>query len=203
MPRFLISAALVAVTIPLGCSSPDAGSFAGDAEELSNSSSAAPSSWPESAVVGELQSRIETARDKFIQMAEAVPEAQWDYRPMEGVRSFGEVFIHIAADNWAPAWAELPMSVEAPIETSMDALREYQAEARPKDETLAELESSFAYLLAALDASRGRMDQVVMFGGREWELGEMWIALTTHMHEHLGQSIAYARANEIVPPWSR
>jgi len=27
--------------------------------------------------------------------------------------------------------------------------------------------------------------------------------LVAHMNEHLGQSIAYARANEIVPPWSR
>ena len=31
----------------------------------------------------------------------------------------------------------------------------------------------------------------------------MWIGATTHLHEHLGQLIAYARSNGVVPPWSR
>jgi hypothetical protein len=25
----------------------------------------------------------------------------------------------------------------------------------------------------------------------------------THLHEHLGQLIAYARMNNVVPPWSK
>jgi hypothetical protein len=29
------------------------------------------------------------------------------------------------------------------------------------------------------------------------------LQLVAHMNEHLGQSIAYARMNGIVPPWSR
>jgi hypothetical protein len=29
------------------------------------------------------------------------------------------------------------------------------------------------------------------------------LQLVAHMNEHLGQSIAYARANDVVPPWSR
>ncbi len=33
--------------------------------------------------------------------------------------------------------------------------------------------------------------------------GDLWARLVTHMHEHLGQVIAYSRANEIVPPRSR
>jgi uncharacterized damage-inducible protein DinB len=27
--------------------------------------------------------------------------------------------------------------------------------------------------------------------------------IANHMHEHLGQSIAYARTNGVVPPWSK
>jgi hypothetical protein len=30
-----------------------------------------------------------------------------------------------------------------------------------------------------------------------------WVLAVTHLHEHLGQAIAYARINNIVPPWSR
>jgi hypothetical protein len=58
------------------------------------------------------------------------------------------------------------------------------------------------FLLAALDHTRDRLDERMMFGNREWGIDELWVALVTHMHEHLGQTIAYARANGIVPPWS-
>jgi hypothetical protein len=30
-----------------------------------------------------------------------------------------------------------------------------------------------------------------------------WISATTHLHEHLGQLIAYARPNKVTPPWSK
>jgi len=33
-------------------------------------------------------------------------------------------------------------------------------------------------------------------------VGDVWIRAVVHLHEHLGQSIAYARTNEVVPPWS-
>jgi drug/metabolite transporter (DMT)-like permease len=32
----------------------------------------------------------------------------------------------------------------------------------------------------------------------------LWLTLSaTHLHEHLGQQIAYARSNGVVPPWSQ
>ncbi len=34
-------------------------------------------------------------------------------------------------------------------------------------------------------------------------VGDQLILLQFHAHEHLGQLIAYARVNSIVPPWSR
>jgi uncharacterized damage-inducible protein DinB len=32
---------------------------------------------------------------------------------------------------------------------------------------------------------------------------QLLMLVATHAHEHLGQSIAYARTNHIVPPWSK
>lgn len=150
-----------------------------------------------------LRGRIETARDKFLQLAEAVPEARYDWRPMEGVRSFREVFIHVAADNWAPMWMGVPTPDELPVTRDMASLTAYQQQWLSKEQSLVELRRSFEFLLGAIDPTRGRLDERIMFGDREWGIGEMWVALVTHMHEHLGQTIAYARANEIVPPWSR
>ncbi len=152
-----------------------------------------------------LEGRIETARDKFIQLAEAVPEERYDWRPMDGVRSFREVFIHIASDNWAPVVMGVQTPEDMPVTTEMDSFRAYQDQRLTKAQTLVEVRRSFDFLLRALDETRGRgrLDERVMFGEREWGVDEMWVALVTHMHEHLGQTIAYARANEIVPPWSR
>lgn len=150
-----------------------------------------------------LEGRIETARDKFVQLAEAIPEERYDWRPMDDVRSFREVFIHIAADNWAPLVMGAQTPADIPVTSDMDTFRAYQDQRLTKEQTLVEVRRSFDFILQALDETRDQLDERVMFGEREWRIDAMWVALVTHMHEHLGQTIAYARANEIVPPWSR
>ena len=40
-----------------------------------------------------------------------------------------------------------------------------------------------------------------MFGNQVTKRTVMSV-MVSHMHEHLGQSIAYARTNGVVPPWS-
>jgi uncharacterized damage-inducible protein DinB len=44
--------------------------------------------------------------------------------------------------------------------------------------------------------------QVKFFGGKMTSERAVLLLIATHMHEHLGQSIAYARVSGIVPPWS-
>ena len=39
-------------------------------------------------------------------------------------------------------------------------------------------------------------------GGREMTQRALLSAMLNHMHEHLGQSVAYARVNGVAPPWS-
>jgi uncharacterized damage-inducible protein DinB len=153
-------------------------------------------------MLAQLERRIRTAGDKFIQLAEAVPEDRYDWRPMEGVRSFREVFIHVAADNWAPLWMDVRVPEGTPVTRDAESLSAYQKQHLDKAATLAELRRSFDFILGAVDQTRNRLDGEVTFGGRAWRIDEMWVALATHMHEHLGQTIAYARANRIVPPWS-
>jgi uncharacterized damage-inducible protein DinB len=154
-------------------------------------------------LLSSLAGRIERAGERFVQLAEAIPEDLYDWRPMGGVRSFREVFIHVASDNWAPLSMGIPTPGDLDLENNPESYEAYQAQRMTRAETLAELERSFEYLLAALSETGDRLDETVVFLGNEWVVGEMWVALITHMHEHLGQTIAYARANEIVPPWSR
>jgi hypothetical protein len=43
----------------------------------------------------------------------------------------------------------------------------------------------------------------VSFFGHDMTARAVLIALDGHVNEHLGQSIAYARANNVTPPWSK
>lgn len=196
LPVFLTFFLLGACSAGQGASEEDGRSRETD------SPASAPNPW-EQRMLALLEARIETAEDKFLQLAEAIPEDRYDWRPMEGVRSFREVFIHIAADNWAPLWMGVSVPEDIPVTRDVASFRAYQDQQLGKDETLIELRRSFDFLRASLDQTLTRLDERVMVGDREWGIDEMWVALVTHMHEHLGQSIAYARANQIVPPWSR
>lgn len=44
--------------------------------------------------------------------------------------------------------------------------------------------------------------EVNMFGSKTTKRGAL-LLMSDHLHEHLGQSIAYARVNGVVPPWSQ
>ncbi len=145
---------------------------------------------------------LEQMRDKFIAIAEAFPEETYAWRPMEGVRSVQDVMALMAAEcvlfptMWgfdSAEWAGEGFRGE------MSRLSELS-----KDEVIVELRRSFEHLLDLVsgltDEDRARH---VNFFGREVDLGTAIDLMANDMHEHLGQAIAYARTNEIVPPWSR
>jgi hypothetical protein len=128
--------------------------------------------------------------DKFEALAGAMPEEAYDWRPMEGVRSVSDVYMGIAAPP--------PTGITNDVQT----FRAYQQRDMSRDEVIAGVGASFDFLLAAMEETRGELDRVMTLGGSETSVGDIWIRAVTHLHEHLGQSIAYARANEVVPPWS-
>lgn len=154
----------------------------------------------------EIENLIRVTRilhEKFTALAEAMPEDDLAWRPMDGVRSVSEVFVHVAADNW---YVPALMGWEAPAETGVtddvETFRAYQLREMPREEMLEVLDASFVFFLDAMEASTGELDREVVLGSPT-TVGDVWIRAVVHLHEHLGQSIAYARTNEIVPPWSR
>jgi hypothetical protein len=73
-----------------------------------------------------------------------------------------------------------------------------------KAEAMASLRDSFAHLRAAMEkADEAFLASTVNLFGSEMSGTDLWVVTTTHLHEHLGQMIAYARSNGVVPPWSR
>lgn len=143
------------------------------------------------------------AKDKILGLANAMPEDAYAWAPMEGVRSAGEVFIHVAADNY---FIPVLMGVDAPAETGItgdySTVRTFEAQRLSKTEILEVLEASFAHLEEAAAATRNDLSAELSFGSNTFTTRALWAQAITHVHEHLGQSIAYARANRVVPPWS-
>lgn len=160
----------------------------------------------QAAVVTDLLTDIGQLEEKLTGLARAIPEDKWSWRPAEGVRSVGEVLLHVAADNW---FLPTAVGVAAPSATGIlpdnyGTVQAYEGRTLGMADILAEMDRSFAHLKEAMAATPADKlaDQITIFG-QTFTRQQLWVLTTTHLHEHLGQMIAYARSNGIVPPWSR
>jgi hypothetical protein len=145
---------------------------------------------------------IETMKSKFVGLAEAFDESQYDWRPMDGVRSVREVLgLAIAEGNQFPSsWGHQP----PPGASAGFGADLQRAAALPKSEMVAQLNSSFDFLIRVVQgmSEQERMAESTFFG-RKMPVHANIATAMADMHEHLGQLIAYARTNHVVPPWSR
>jgi uncharacterized damage-inducible protein DinB len=157
-------------------------------------------------LTGDLITSTTQLEEKVLGLADAMSEAQYAWRPGAGVRSVGEVLMHIAADNYL-----LPtgLGIAAPpatkiTATDFPALQAFEKQKLSRTATIAEVRASFAHLKRALaQIPESRMNETVKFFGQDFTVRALLVLTVTHLHEHLGQMIAYARSNGVVPPWSR
>lgn len=146
---------------------------------------------------GEFLAEVVYYEQRYTRLAEAVPAEKYSWRPGEGVRSIGEVYAHIATANYGIARA-----LGTPLPAGIDP-KTINAAAGDKAKTIQTLKDSFAHfrvaILAIKDADLNNAQK--MFGQDTTVRGAFFL-VTGHFGEHLGQSIAYARQNGIVPPWT-
>lgn len=157
-------------------------------------------------LVADLIRDVEGVEKKLIGLAKVTPAEKLAWRPGTGVRSIGEVFLHVASDNYfIPSGFGHAIPEATGIKAGdFKSLQTYETRNLTREQIVSELEESFAYLKAQMAKTTAATvgNEVSMFGMKTTAQG-MWILATTHLHEHLGQSIAYARTNGIVPPWSK
>ena len=156
-------------------------------------------------VMGELTRDLAQVEKKLLGLARAMPETAYDWRAGKGARTTAETFLHIAADNYfLPALLGSAPPAETGITKEFQTAAAFEKRTTKKDAVIAELEKSFAFLRTAMAASAdAKMDETVEFFGQKNTTRGVWILTATHLHEHLGQLIAYARANDVTPPWSK
>ena len=134
-----------------------------------------------------------TLSDKFSKLAHAM-SGKYDWKPGQGVRSVGDVFNLIVTENrmlvgvlsGTPNAGAKP----API-TDPEKLQEA-------------LKASYIDLQKAITGlSDNDLQAPVKLFGRDMTKQGALMLILNDQHEHLGQSIAYARSNGVVPPWSK
>ena len=167
---------------------------------------AVPAAAQSATITADLLSDVGEVEKKFISLAKAIPPDKFDWRPGAGVRSVGEVVRHVAADNYLIP-AGLGFAADASTGIKGDDYKTavaFEARKMDKAQTIAELQKSFAFLKKSMESTQAAKlgDQVKLFGA-PFTLQRAWVLGTTHLHEHLGQLIAYARTNGVKPPWSQ
>jgi uncharacterized damage-inducible protein DinB len=139
---------------------------------------------------------LDDVQEKITELAKAVPAEKYTWRPAAGVRSISEVYMHIAGGNYFLATfvnVQPPSTMPKEIEAVSD-----------KKLVLAELQKSFDHVRSIIrNTPEADLEKSVNLLGKPATERAVFVTILNHLHEHLGQSIAYARMNGVVPPWSR
>ena len=134
---------------------------------------------------------------QLIALAEAIPAEKLTWRPGPGVRSTSEVLMHIAVTNFyllSVTGPKMPADLTSPdmektvtakaevinwLKRSLEAVKSTRAGLKPAD-----------------------LQRRVKINGGTATVDGMYLRIIIHDNEHMGQLVAYARMNGIVPPWS-
>src|SRR5208282_2155924 len=139
---------------------------------------------------------LKGVQEEIVSLAQAMPQEKYTWRPAEGVRSVSEVYLHMAAANFGlTALAGAPPSPGFKFQG-------FEKSTTDKTKIIELLNQSFEYA----ETSIGNMSDADLLKPLKFQeftsVGDIVLHIVAHAHEHLGQSIAYARMNGVVPPWT-
>ena len=135
---------------------------------------------------------------QLVALAEATPAEKFTWRPAPGARSTSEVYMHIVLANF---WL---LSVTGPKMPAEMKSEDFEKTVTSKPEIIAWLKRSLeAVRTAHASATPEDLQRKVKVENRDATVDGMYLRIIVHANEHMGQLIAYARMNGIVPPWSK
>lgn len=146
-----------------------------------------------SSALADVRAHWRTLSGFVLRSAKAVPETRYAYRPTDGVRSFAELFVHVAGAQ--SMFCAMTLGEKPPAE---DAVK-----ATSKAEIIAALEHSNAdceraYAQSDFDAAA----TIDVFGAPHSRLYAL-VMNATHDAEHYGNIVTYMRLTGMVPPSSQ
>jgi uncharacterized damage-inducible protein DinB len=140
---------------------------------------------------------LQAVNKKCVDLAGALPSDKLTWRPSADTRSFAEVFLHVAGERYgilSMMGAKPPAGFKA---------REFEKSTTEKDRIVHDLNQSWDFANKAISSmSNADFAKLLPKLGPQANEGDVVYILIADAHEHLGQLIAYARQNGIVPPWT-
>src|ERR1700674_885234 len=140
---------------------------------------------------------LEGMQKKFVDLANAVPADKFTWRPSADSRSFAEVFLHVAGERYGI----LGLMGTAPP-AGFDG-KTFEKSTTDRARIVEELNKSWEFAQKAINGmSNADFAKLLPKLGPQANAGDVVYILVADAHEHLGQAVAYARENAIVPPWT-
>ena len=139
------------------------------------------------------------AKRNLTRSAEQMQEADYAFRPVNTVRTFGQILAHVAGANYvfcSAAKGEKPPHAEDAFEKS----------ATTRAQIIKALADSMMYCdgaIAALDDKRAAETVELPFGMGKGARVLPLMLNTGHLQEHYGNLVTYFRIKGMVPPSSR
>jgi uncharacterized damage-inducible protein DinB len=140
---------------------------------------------------------LERVQKKFVELANALPADKLTWRPSADSRSFAEVFLHVAGERYGILGL---MGVAPPA--GFDG-KTFEKSTTDRAKIVEELNKSWEFAQKTINGmSNAEFAKLLPKLGPQANAGDVVYILVADAHEHLGQAVAYARENGIVPPWT-
>jgi uncharacterized damage-inducible protein DinB len=159
----------------------------------------------ETVLVKEFVGQVVFVQGRVTDLANAMPQSAYEWRPEEGVRSVSEVYLHIAFANYMTVIISGgTISKDTGFEMDFSKEKVWDTQTTDKTIILEKVSESFEILKERIGKlTEEDLNREVEFFGMKMSTRNFIISMIGHTHEHLGQSIAYARINGVTPPWSK
>ena len=134
---------------------------------------------------------------KFVDLANALPADKLTWRPSDDSRSFVEVFLHVAGERYG-----ILALMGATPPAGFDG-KTFEKSTTDRAQVVEQLNKSWEFTQKAINGmSNADFAKLLPKLGPQANAGDVIYILVADAHEHLGQTVAYARENGIVPPWT-
>jgi uncharacterized damage-inducible protein DinB len=140
---------------------------------------------------------LQVVEKKFVDLANALPADRLTWRPTTDSRSFAEVFLHVAGERYGILGL---MGATPPA--GFDP-KTYEKSTTNRAQIVEQLDKSWEFTQKAINGmTNADFAKLLPKLGPQANAGDVIYILVADAHEHLGQVVAYARENGVVPPWT-
>lgn len=140
---------------------------------------------------------LDQMNQKFIMLAQTVPQEKFNWHPSDDTRTFAQLFLHVSGERYgflALMGAQKPADID---------FKTYEKSTTDKAQIIAELNKSWDFTKTTINGmTNADFAKLLPKLGPDANEGDVIYLLVSDAHEHMGQAIAYCRANGITPPWT-